>query len=157
MPPAVLARMAREIEHVEYAKIEAPPTAPKITTTLEAAGDMLKLFGGLNGQFMIEEWQRGSRESCRAATWFRSTARSGARLRTASSIRHGARSSGRCPCIRYELQPGLGVSAMKHNLVHARVIENATVRHPTRSLDECGLRELDALRSLVGTNSPPCQ
>ena len=157
MPPAVLARMAREIEHVEYAKIEAPPTAPKITTTLEAAGDMLKLFGGLNGQFMIEEWQRGSRGimpgsdlvSVYCSIW---SALENGEFDSAWSAFQRA-----LPLIRYELQPGLGVSAMKHNLVHAGVIENATVRHPTRSLDECGLRELDALRSLVGTNSPPCQ
>ena len=31
MPPMLLARMAREIEHVEYAKVEAPPTAQKTT------------------------------------------------------------------------------------------------------------------------------
>ena len=61
------------------------------------------------------------------------------------------------PLIRYELQPGLGVSAMKHNLLHEGVLENAVVRHPTRSLDEFGLRELEALRSLVGTNSQPCR
>ena len=30
MPTALLARMAREIEHVRSAKVEAPPTAPKI-------------------------------------------------------------------------------------------------------------------------------
>jgi 2-keto-3-deoxy-L-arabinonate dehydratase len=31
MGAPLLARMARELEHVRYAKIEAPPTAPKIT------------------------------------------------------------------------------------------------------------------------------
>ena len=157
MPPALLARMAREIEHVEYAKIEAPPTAPKITGTLEAAGDTLTLFGGLNGQFIIEEWQRGSRGtmpgsdlvSVYCSIW---SALENGEFDSAWSAFQRA-----LPLIRYELQPGLGVSAMKHNLVHARVLESAMVRHPTRSLDECGLRELDALRSMVGTNSPPCR
>ena len=157
MPPALLARMAREIEHVEYAKIEAPPTAPKITTTLEAGGDTLTLFGGLNGQFMIEEWQRGSRGtmpgsdlvSVYCSIW--SALESGEFDSAWSAFQRAL------PLIRYELQPGLGVSAMKHNLVHAGVLESARVRHPTRSLDECGLRELDALRSLMGSNSPPCR
>ena len=157
MPPALLARMAREIEHVDYAKIEAPPTAPKITGTLEAAGDRLTLFGGLHGQFMIEEWQRGSRGimpgsdlvSVYCSIW--SALENGETESAWSAFQRAL------PLIRYELQPGLGVSAMKHNLVHAGVLESAAVRHPTRSLDESGLRELDALRSLVGTNSQPCR
>lgn len=157
MPPALLARMAREIEHVDYAKIEAPPTAPKITGTLEAAGDSLNLLGGLNGQFMIEEWQRGSRGimpgsdliSVFCSIW---SALENGELDSAWSAFQRA-----LPLIRYELQPGLGVSAMKHNLVHAGVLESAMVRHPTRSLDESGLSELEALRSLIGTNSQPCR
>ena len=156
MPPALLARMAREIEHVDYVKVEAPPTAPKITKTLEAAGDMLTLFGGLNGQFIIEEWHRGSRGimpasdlvSVFCSIW---SALEHGELESAWSVFQRA-----LPLIRYELQPGLGVSAMKHNLVHAGVLKNAVVRHPTRSLDESGLRELEALRSVVGTNSQPC-
>ena len=59
--PALLARMARELEHLRYAKIEAPPTAPKITEVRRAAGDDLVLFGGLNGQFLFEELGRGAR------------------------------------------------------------------------------------------------
>ena len=157
MPPTLLARMAREIEHVDYAKIEAPPTAPKITRTLEAAGDTLALLGGLNGQFMIEEWQRGSRGimpgsdlvSDFCSIW---SALENGELDAAWSAFQRA-----LPLIRYELQPGLGVSAMKHNLVHAGVLESAMVRHPTRSLDESGLSELEALRSLVGTNRQPCR
>jgi hypothetical protein len=36
---------------------------------------------------------------------------------------------------------------MKHNLVAARIIDSARVRHPTRSLDDAGRRELDELRN----------
>ena len=48
MPSPLLARMAREIENVRYVKVEAPPTAPKITALKKLAGDSLTLFGGLN-------------------------------------------------------------------------------------------------------------
>jgi len=44
------------------------------------------------------------------------------------------------PLIRFELQPGMGVSAMKHNLVAAGVIRSARVRHPTASLDARSLK-----------------
>ena len=52
MPAGLLGRMAREIEHVRSAKVEAPPTTPKISA-LKAAlngSDDFAIFGGLNGQ-----------------------------------------------------------------------------------------------------------
>ena len=156
MPPALLARMAREIEHVRYAKVEAPPTAPKITRTREAAGDSLTLLGGLNGQFMIEEWRRGARGTMPAAdmTWlFYSVWRD---LENGNPDLAWQTFQRALPLIRYELQPGLGVSAVKHNLVHAGVLEHATVRHPTRSLDKEGLRELHELRAVVGQTWRSC-
>jgi dihydrodipicolinate synthase/N-acetylneuraminate lyase len=52
------------------------------------------------------------------------------------------------PLIRFELQPGLGVSAMKHNLKSAGVIQSSYVRHPTGSLDQTGIEELDFLRGI---------
>src|SRR5256885_17003575 len=59
MPAALLSRMGREIENVVYAKVEAPPAAPKITAVVKAGG--ITAFGGLNGNFFIEEYKRGSR------------------------------------------------------------------------------------------------
>lgn len=149
MPPPLLARMAGEIEHVECVKVEAPPTAPKISRTMECSNGALTLFGGLNGQFMIEECQRGSRGIMPAsdmaavyvAIW---DAMQDADMALAWDVFSRA-----LPLIRYELQPGLGVSAIKHSLVSERVIRSAFVRHPGRSLDAAGLRELKQLRSLV--------
>jgi 4-hydroxy-tetrahydrodipicolinate synthase len=53
------------------------------------------------------------------------------------------------PLIRFELQPGLGVSAMKHNLVARGIIASARVRHPTSELDAIGLKELAFLREWI--------
>jgi 2-keto-3-deoxy-L-arabinonate dehydratase len=49
------------------------------------------------------------------------------------------------PLIRFELQPGLGVSAMKHNLKAAGIIKHSTVRPPTRSLDPTAVEELQQI------------
>jgi hypothetical protein len=46
------------------------------------------------------------------------------------------------------LQPGLGVSAMKHNLKSAGVIKSSFVRHPTGSLDQTAIAELAFLRGI---------
>jgi NAD(P)-dependent dehydrogenase (short-subunit alcohol dehydrogenase family) len=56
----LLARMSDELAHVRYMKVEAPPTAPKITELLQMAKGNVALFGGLNGNFLIEELDRGA-------------------------------------------------------------------------------------------------
>jgi 2-keto-3-deoxy-L-arabinonate dehydratase len=59
MPASLLSKLGREIENVEYAKVEAPPTASKVSAVVRAGG--ITAFGGLNGNFFIEEHQRGAR------------------------------------------------------------------------------------------------
>ena len=149
MPAPLLARMGKEIANVRYAKVEAPPTAPKVSAVVQLGGPVV--FGGLNGQFMIEEMARGARgmmpgsdmTALYVEIWNRMEAgdRTGA-FRLFTHI---------LPLIRFELQPGLGVSAMKHNLVAAGVIRSARVRHPTASLDAASVAELEFLREWVAS------
>ena len=149
MPAALLARMGREIERVTLVKVEAPPTAPKISALREMAGDALTLFGGLNGQFLIEEFQRGARGTMPNSDITRvyvSIWKSLCAGETAQAWNLFARA---LPLIRFELQPGLGVSASKHNLVRRGVIRSARVRHPSAELKGESLRELAALTEMV--------
>ena len=150
MPASLLARMAKEIENVRSAKVEAPPTAPKIgalRASLNGAREFA-IFGGLNGQFMIEEFERGAVgvmpssdiTSTYVAIWNH--------LERGDTAGAWRTFTSALPLIRYELQPGLGVSAAKHNLVARGVIATARVRHPTSALNAEGLRELEALRRL---------
>src|SRR4029453_18001572 len=146
MGPPLLARMARELKHVRYAKIEAPPTAPKMTDIKRAAGSDLSLFGGMNGQFLLEELGRGAVGTmpgsdlttvfARIWTLWQANNRDEARDEFARYL----------PLIRYELQPGLGVSVMKHNLYEWGAIANTRVRRPPRTVDEIGRQGLAALR-----------
>ena len=149
MPPSLLARLASELEQVAYAKVEAPPTAPKITAAAAAAGDSLTLFGGLNGQFMIEEIQRGASGVMPAADMTSDFVAVFEALEAGKDDCAWDIFRRMLPLVRYELQPGLGVSAAKHNLVSRGVIKTPTVREPTRALDAAGLEELARLRKLV--------
>lgn len=143
MPAAMLSRMGREIERVRYAKVEAPPTAPKITAVISAGG--ITPFGGLNGNFLIEEFQRG------AAGIMPGSDMIGSFVCIWDALEAGNRDlawrifSRILPLIRFELQPGLGVSAMKHNLHRAGVIASPATRHPTGCIDSKGREELDFL------------
>jgi 2-keto-3-deoxy-L-arabinonate dehydratase len=149
MPPALLARMGREIEHVTYVKVEAPPTPSKISAVVRQAGDTLTIFGGLNCQFFIEEWQRGARGQMPGSD------RTGDLIAIWDDLEAGRaeaawqRFARILPLLRFELQPGLGVSAQKHNLVAAGVIASPHVRHPTAALEPDSVAELAWLREFA--------
>jgi 4-hydroxy-tetrahydrodipicolinate synthase len=148
LPAALLARMAREIEHVRLVKVEAPPTAPKVSA-VAAASDIV-IFGGLNGQFFIEEVERGSRGVMPGSDLIPMFVHVWNRLQAGDPTGAWQAFTRALPLARFELQPGLGVSAMKHNLVAAGVIRSARVRHPTASLSARSLAELEFLRQWTG-------
>jgi 2-keto-3-deoxy-L-arabinonate dehydratase len=148
MPAGLLVRMAREIENVSLVKVEAPPTAPKFTQILDAKPP-LTLFGGLNGNFLIEEYDRGSRGVMPGSDMIPEFVRLWNLLETGAREEAWRLFVHLLPLIRFELQPGLGVSAMKHNLVARGIIASARVRHPTSELDGPGLKELTFLREWV--------
>jgi 2-keto-3-deoxy-L-arabinonate dehydratase len=149
MPASLLARMGREIPGVRYVKVEAAPTTPKFSALSRDAGDRLILFSGLNGNFFLEELARGSRGVMPGSDMIDLFVR-------IWNLWHGGQSeeawdvfTQMLPLIRFELQPGLGVSAMKHNLQAAGVVRSAQVRHPTATLDREALAELAFLRNRV--------
>jgi 4-hydroxy-tetrahydrodipicolinate synthase len=60
LPPALLARLAIEIEHVRYFKIEVPRAPVKFADVLAQAGPrVLGIFGGMHGLLFLEELVRG--------------------------------------------------------------------------------------------------
>lgn len=146
MGAPLIARMGRELEMVRYAKIEAPPTAPKVSEVLALAGNSLTVLGGLNGHFLIEELNRGARGTMPGSDLTDIFVRIW-NLYEEGRVREARNEFNRhLPLIRFELQPGLGVSAMKHNLKVGGVIASTRVRHPTKSIDEESRRELEELR-----------
>ncbi len=149
MPAGLLARMAREIERVECVKVEAPPTAPKVAAVVAQAGGGLTVFGGLNCQFIIEEWQRGARGQMPGSDRTRDLVEIWSHLEAGQPEAAWGVFARILPLLRFQLQPGLGVSAQKHDLVAAGVIASARVRHPTAALDAAGVAELEQLRRLA--------
>jgi len=147
MGPDLLAKMGRELEQVRMVKVEAPPTGPKISRLTAIPDHGLALFGGLNGQFLLEELARGAvgtMPGCDMPDVF---------LRIWNAWTAGDREGAwsefvrALPLIRYELQPGMGVAVMKQNLYDAGIIASARTRHPTKTLDALDIAELRALRT----------
>ncbi|HEU0123067.1 MAG TPA: dihydrodipicolinate synthase family protein [Bryobacteraceae bacterium] len=154
MPAALLARMGREIENVRYVKVEAPPTPTKFTAVAKQAAGSLTLFGGLNCQFFIEEWQRGARGQMPGSDRTRDLVAIWDLLEAEKVAQAWDRFLRVLPLLRFELQPGLGVSAQKHSLVAEGVISSAHVRHPTASLEPESVAELAHLRELANREEP---
>jgi 4-hydroxy-tetrahydrodipicolinate synthase len=149
MPAALLARMEREIENVRYVKVEAPPTAPKTTEVLQASEGRLTVFGGLNCQFLYEELERGARGAMPNSDIAGIYVRIWNYFHTGNTKEAWRLFVHALPLMRFGLQPGLGVSAAKHNLRAAGAIRSAAVRHPTGSLAPESFKELEFLRDWV--------
>jgi len=149
MPAALLGRMAREIENIRYVKVEAPPTAPKVSAVMKASDGGLVVFGGLNGQFLIEEFERGARGSMPGSDMTALYVELWNMCECGDKPAAWNLFARMLPLIRFELQPGMGVSALKHNLLAAGVIRSTRVRHPAVPLDAESLRELQVLRNHI--------
>ncbi len=145
MPAPLLSRMAKEIEQVQLIKVEAPPTAPKFTQILDSRAPVT-LFGGLNGNFQIEEHARGSRGVMPGSDLIPQFVELWNHQEAGRTEEAWALFTHMLPLIRFELQPGLGVSAMKHNLQARGVIAHTTVRRPTSEIDALAVKELAILR-----------
>ena len=105
----------------------------------------IEVFGGLNCNFMIEEFDRGAIGMMPGSDMIGPIVRIWNALQTGNRAEAWRVFAQILPLIRFELQPGLGVSAMKHNLHRAGVIASAAVRHPTGCVDSKGREELDFL------------
>lgn len=142
---AQMARMAKECANVKLTKVEAPPTAMKVTEVKQACGDSLVIFGGLNGHFFLEELQRGARGTMPGSDLMPMFVHVWNLYEAGKHKEARAEFNRQLPLIRFELQPGLGVSAMKHNLKAQGVIKHVTVRPPTRALDAIAVEELQQI------------
>lgn len=143
MSPALVARLFEEIETVEYIKLEDPPTGLKMDKLAGLTAGELKVFGALGGMYAFEELDRGASGIMTGFAYpeflvdiFERYQRGD--LDGASRVFLDIVS-----LIRFEFQPGLGVSLRKNILVRRGVFETATVRHPGASADAKTLEHLD--------------
>lgn len=144
MSSALVARMCRELEHVEYIKEETLPEPRQISATLAAAGDACKgVFGGQGGIYLIDEYRRGSTgnmPACQAtdvqvAIWNKLEAgdEAGARQLFNQLL----------PLINYERL--YGVAVYKEVLRRRGIFSTTISRYPNAYLDEQDCAELDAI------------
>ncbi|SOD62860.1 4-hydroxy-tetrahydrodipicolinate synthase [Streptomyces zhaozhouensis] len=135
MTPATLARLA-EVPGVTSVKVEAPPTPPKVTAVVEAAGgEGFAVLGGQNAQFCLDEYARGAigtMPACEFPDLLRPVLDDWAAGERARAREGFARL---LPLILHGLQQGWAWAIHKEVLVARKLIADATVRSPARPLD----------------------
>jgi dihydrodipicolinate synthase/N-acetylneuraminate lyase len=61
LSPEAVARLVRELEHVEYVKEETMPPTHAISKEIELCGPRLKgVMGGIAGRYLMDEYRRGA-------------------------------------------------------------------------------------------------
>lgn len=142
MPSPLLARLYNDIDRVGYIKLEDPPTGPKISRVHELTGNGVGIFGALGGMYALEELGRGAVGIMTGFAYpeylidiHQSHGRGD--MERAARVFYDM-----LALIRFEFQPGLGVSLRKHILVQRGVFRTAKVRHPGKEADEATLRDL---------------
>ena len=145
MSAPLIARLHAELPTVRYIKLEDPPTGPKMEKLRRLAGEDLQVFGALGGSYAFEELDRGA-VGIMTGFGYPELLVDIYRKYRAGDVDGAAKVMYDIAClVRWEYQPGLGVSLRKHILVRRGVFETAYVRHPGAEADAKTLEHLDRI------------
>jgi 4-hydroxy-tetrahydrodipicolinate synthase len=153
MTPAFIGGLAADVPACKWLKLEDDPTAQKVTAILGVNPDV-GIFGGLGGNFMLEELQRGV-IGMMTGFGFPEIL-----VKIYQDFRAGEVEAARdtfyeyLPLIRYENQVGLNLPLRKLIYTMRGAMDHAAPRRPYPPLDEVTLAELDALLEHLGLTVP---
>ncbi|HKI56061.1 MAG TPA: dihydrodipicolinate synthase family protein [Trueperaceae bacterium] len=149
LSPELIARLANE-GFAPYVKLEDPPVLQKLTRLRELTGGAIGVFGGLGGEYFLEELQRGA-VGIMTGFAFPEVLVEIYRQFTAGDVTGAARTFDRyLPLIRYEFQPRIGLAFRKHVYRERGVFASAFIRPPGMALDATSRDELEATIARVG-------
>jgi 4-hydroxy-tetrahydrodipicolinate synthase len=138
----LMARLHGECQRIQYVKLEDPPTGPKMEAVWKKAGKGLKIFGALGGLYALEELERGAVGIMTGFAYPELLVELHRRVREGRMGEAAELFYDMAALIRFEFQPGIGVSLRKHVLVRRGVFRTAVVRHPGADADPVTLTQL---------------
>lgn len=150
MSGSFMARLLKEIEHVEYIKEETLPAGQIMSETIAAAGDALKgVMGGMAGRYLINEHDRGACGTMPACEV------TDVHVQVWDALEVGDRATARAvfnrllPLLNYENLYGAAV--YKEVLYRRGIIASPRMRAvDARVLDHWDMRELDDILADLG-------
>jgi dihydrodipicolinate synthase/N-acetylneuraminate lyase len=152
VPAGLIRLIAEESERVHYAKVESPPQPLQVLSAVRQSGELVTVFGGAGGTYLVEELRRGALGSMPWPTqphafvgiW---DAWQAGDVRTAQMIHD----RDIVPLARLATTGiRLGHTIHKEILRRRGVIRRAEVRAPSDPLDELTARELDEVCDRLG-------
>ena len=144
-----IARLNAELPSAQYLKLEDPPTPPKITQVLDITGDNMAIFGGLGGSFLFEELMRGGSGTMTGFA-YPEVLVALHRLVLAGDVDEARELFYQwVPYIRYENQPGIGLSIRKYAMMKRGLMDTFVTRAPSPSIDLPTQSELDDILSVL--------
>jgi 4-hydroxy-tetrahydrodipicolinate synthase len=150
MPAELLARMCRELTHVEYVKEETLPEPRQLRATVVAAGAACKgVFGGQGGIYMLDEYRRGACGSMPASQTTDVHVAIWQKLEQNDMTGARALFNRLLPLINYERLYGLAV--YKAVLQRRGIFGTTVCRAPGQTLDADDYAELDAILADVAS------
>ncbi|MFT4605211.1 MAG: 4-hydroxy-tetrahydrodipicolinate synthase [Rhodothermales bacterium] len=146
----LIARMAREIPGVQYVKLEELPVLSKLSEIYEKADGQIGIFGGLGGEYFLEELQRGANGIMTGFAFPEVLVAVYQAFRDGDTDRAAAIFDRYATLIRYEFQPKIGLAFRKFIFRRRGIIASSFLRAPGRLLDARGEAELEAIIQRVG-------
>ena len=150
LSPALIARMANEIEGVHYIKLEEHPVLAKMSRIQELAPDSIGIFGGLGGVYFFEELARGSRGIMTGFAFPEVLVAVYNAFREGDPDTAAALFDRYVPLIRYEFQPKIGLAYRKFIYQRRGIINSTFIRPPGMQIDGYTQNELTATIERTG-------
>lgn len=136
MNASLIAELGR-LPFIDYVKVEAAPTAVKVADVVKSAkGTRLRVLGGQNAQFLLDEIARGAIGSMPACDLTDFLIEVLDLWKTGNTEAAHDAFATVLPTLVYGLQTGIAWAVHKEILVLRGVIESARVRCPAQPLDE---------------------
>jgi 4-hydroxy-tetrahydrodipicolinate synthase len=149
LDPEFIGQLHAELSFARYLKLEDPPTPQKISRVLETTDGSMGIFGGLGGAFLFEELRRGAIGTMTGFAYPEVLVAVHKHVSSGNVERARTIFYSWLPLIRYENSAGIGLAIRKEIMARRGLIETASVRSPTPSIDDATRAELDDLmRSL---------
>jgi 4-hydroxy-tetrahydrodipicolinate synthase len=154
MDPELLGRIGGEVDGCRYVKLEEPPTPTKLTALRRLpGGDRLRVFGGFNALYFLEELGRGAVGAMTGFAFPDILVEVYRRFQAGDRAGAAAVFDRYASLIRYEGQQGIGLALRKEVLRRRGAIRTAALRPPGPALDDVTRAELDDILERLGLAS----
>lgn len=154
LSPELIAGLAKAGK-APHIKLEDPPVLPKMSRILKLAEGTIGIFGGLGGEYFLEELQRGAVGIMTGFAYPEVLVRIYEAYRAGDEAAAAATFDKYMPLIRYEFQPKIGLAFRKH-IYHRRGVFTSTfIRPPGMTMEPVDEAELEAIVRRVGLPLAP--